>query len=397
MEALADATAAAAAAADAADEAAADAATGDDGHTDTETATMTAAHHLLTRRAIVSSLGAHRQSAWGETCGRLPEEEQLLLQSPLMLDKGDIYPARAEPHFLVEPPAPALGHITTSYVEVAGKNGHFRCAPALTANDCSDAAGARTCSATPGSSHDGGAKVSRFSPLVYGPTGGMQALMLCVGVALHLSHGALAGASLLQLALHPWPDSNDTLVQPMAFACVAMRAQRTMRLLATFAFLDACDLHAATKTYTTGLILWLHVTVVITLLIEMPTDVSLALGRNDRESVLAEALDYSLGINRSLFDSADGSIGLAQSAEILGAQPYRGGFVPNQLASMQYEEQKRDFFSTSLSKQQLDFWAGLMWGRASLTLLCWVLITLLHSGWTFSLPPIAYESLRHPS
>jgi len=304
----------------------------------------------------------------------------MLLEAPLMLDKRDIYPSRAEPHFLIEPPAPELGSVTSSYVEVAGAG--FMCSSALGSKD--DGVGATT---TAASAVAASQRSGSHLRLAFGPTGGTQGLMLCIGVTIHLSQGALAGATLLQLAIAPWPDASGSLVRPMAFAPMAMQTQRMLHVLASFAFLGAADLHAVVVSYTSGLLLIMYAIVIVTLLLELPTDVALHHGRDQREAILSNALNYAKGVNES-------SAGNSMPAEVLAAQRFEDAYTPQNLASMQYEPHDsapRDFFSTALSKQQLDFWTGLLWVRAALATFSWITSTLLQSGWVFAVPPVALD------
>lgn len=189
-----------------------------------------------------------------------------------------------------------------------------------------------------------------------------------------------------------------------AYAPLAVGAQRMVHLFASFAFLGAADLHAAQPRYLTGLILWLYTGVVITCLLQAPTDVALHFGRKSRESVLTQALEYSLGSNLSVVANlaAGGDVAVV-AAEIVATQhaptvgPFgqpegRLLFRPEALAAMQYEPRESSgFFSPELSGRQFSFWQALMWARAALATFCWVTSTLLQSGWAFGVPPILLD------
>ena len=310
----------------------------------------------------------------------LPDDERRLLEAPLKIERGDLYPSRAEPHFLIEPPAPALGEVSANYVELAGTM-TFKCTSTAAKND--EELG--TSNGTFKSHHH----ASATAALAHGPTGGTQFVMLCIGIAIHLAQGALAGLSLLQLALQPWPDDSRTLTRPMAYAPAAMATQRAMQILAMFAFIGAADLHAVNPRYASALTLVLYACVVTTLIIELPTDVALSVGRRNRETVLSEALDVSLGVGQTVLAS-DGAIQSLIDPDVLATQ-IQGRFRPELLAVMQLEQQERGFFSTNLSAQQLNFWQALIWTRAVMSTFCWISISLLQSGWAFRLPPFAVE------
>ena len=150
----------------------------------------------------------------------LPVDERLLLETPIHLDRTDIYPSRAEPHFLIEPPAPSIGDVTSSYVEFPGVGSQFK-------RKVSNAgAGGRP--AANGAPARLAESVQREAAIVayYAPTGATQAVMLLVGLFIHLSQGALAGVCLLQLAIAPWPDKADDLYIPAAYAAMAVPLQQ---------------------------------------------------------------------------------------------------------------------------------------------------------------------------
>ena len=107
--------------------------------------------------------------------------------------------------------------------------------------------------------------------------------------------------------------------------------------------------------------------------------------------VLVEALDFSLGLNTTMRVAPDGSLVFGQSAEVLEAQPFKIAFVPERLASMQFEPHTRDFFETALSEKQLSFWTSLLWTRAVLATISWVLSTLMQAGWAFTVPPVSLD------
>jgi hypothetical protein len=342
------------------------------------------------RRRLEGSLAPAR-SLLPVRKGPLPEEERRLLEMPIKLDKGDLFRGGA-PQFLHEPPAPALGNVTLSYVEIAGAMdaGRFRCISR-------DFKG----SADPGGSGHGpmaggpqarGFEAGRREPLRFGPSGGTQVVMLCIGIALNVAQGALAGLTLMMLAVHPWPDeAAPTLLRPMTFAPLVVPMQRVQHVLASFSFLGAADLHAASPSYGSGLVLLIYVGVIITLVLELPTDVGLTIGRERRQAVLVEALDFSLGLNTTMRVAPDGSLLFGQSAEVLEAQPFKDSFMPERLASMQFEPHTRDFFETALSEKQLSFWTSLLWTRAVLATISWVLFTLMQAGWAFTVPPVSID------
>ena len=245
------------------------------------------------RRRLEGSLAPAR-SLLPVRKGPLPEEERRLLEMPIKLEKGDLFRGGA-PQFLREPPAPALGNVTLSYVEIAGAMdaARFRCI-SRDFEGCADPGGSG-----PGPMAGGpqarGFEAGRRESLRFGPSGGTQVVMLCIGIALNVAQGALAGLTLMMLAVHPWPDeAAPTLLRPMTFAPLVVPMHRVQHVLASFSFLGAADLHAASPSYGSGLVLLIYVGVIITLVLELPTDVGLAIGRERRQAVLVEALEWPL-------------------------------------------------------------------------------------------------------
>ena len=113
--------------------------------------------------------------------------------------------------------------------------------------------------------------------------------------------------------------------------------------------------------------------------------------RLTKQAVLVEALDFSMGLNTTMRVAPDGSLLFGQSAEVLEAQPFKDSFMPERLASMQFEPHTRDFFETALSEKQLSFWTSLLWTRAVLATISWVLFTLMQAGWAFTVPPVSID------
>ena len=298
----------------------------------------------------------------------LAEEERELLAAPLRIDRTDLYPTTSEPHFLVEPPAPGLGEVHDRYVElpptVDGDSGRtFR------RMRRGEAAGALVSGAKVGDGLRGVPGDERFpeaESYLASPSGGVQAMALLIGIVIHLAQGGLAGLSLLQWASTPWPTTEaPTLVRPMAYAPAALPLHRTSLLLAYCAFLGACDSHAAAPRLGTALLLVLYAVVVLTCILQLPTDVALSVGRETREPVLSAALLNTLTSNGSV-------------SEV---------FRPDLLAEMQLEE-GMGAFSTKLSAQQLGFWQANLVTRAVLSTLGWAFACLLQARSAFGVPPI---------
>lgn len=303
----------------------------------------------------------------------LADEERMLLGQPVRLDRADIYPSSAEPHFLVEPPAPEIGEVHARYVELPGLDGvkSFR----RLRN------GARaTPSAIPEGSTERASGESSGGSSADVPSGATQLVAMIMGIIIHLGQGLLAGVSLIQLASTPWPD-DGTLSRPMAYATVALPMHRTIALLSGVSFLAACDLHAAAPRVTTAVLVLLYALIVILSLLSLPTDVALHVGRSSRVDALQDALDAtvtSLVTNSSL-----------HHVEYI---PFR----PDEMPELSLED-GGGFFSTALSARQFGFWQALMAFRAVLACICWLLASLLQSRVAFEVPPIAHDGLETTS
>ena len=75
-----------------------------------------------------------------------------------------------------------------------------------------------------------------------------------------------------------------------------------------------------------------------------------------------------------------------------GSLVTNGLFDPHLLAVLRPDiGESVGLFSTMLSLPQLSFWQSLLWLRAALAALCWVIATLLQSAPAFGLPPLATE------
>ena len=287
----------------------------------------------------------------------LAEEERLLLATPLQLSRGDLYPTSVEPHFPMMPPAPMIGEVDASYVELPIENRFRR---------VSRQPGA------PISAVGAGAPADARAEFTMAPTAATEAVALIIGLGIHLAQGALAGVSLMQAAAAPWPDDSRTpsgarsLVRPLAYADLALPLQRTLALLAGASFLASCDLHAAAPRYSTGAMLVLYAIVVITCVLELPTDVALHVGRGQRETALSAALTASFVNETDVTPAFYRPYNLPEAALETG-----GGF-----------------FSTALSIQQFSFFQGLIIVRAILTTIAWLLSSLVQSQPAFGVPPV---------
>ena len=353
----------------------------------------------------------------------LADEERTLLETPLRLDRGDIYPATAEPHFLIEPPAPELGEVNDRFVElppIAGSRGaadrNFRRMKKdeVLAKDRTEREAAARAGVSGGAgvgADGGGAGVgaaaladAEHASLLAHPSGGVQGIALLAGLLAHLSQGALCGASLLQLAATPWPGggtSGDvlnslTLVRPMAYATVALPLNRTLSMLALASFIASCDLHAAAPRAGTALLLFLHACVVLTCVLELPTCVALTVGRAEREPALASILSVTLVNSTADLEQAIGSDPAAPATGSMLPPPPPPPHIyrPDLLPEMALEE-GGGFFSTALSAQQLGFWEGLLFVRAILSTLAWILSCLMQSHMAFGVPPVSEGSVGY--
>ena len=235
-----------------------------------------------------SARRAARRTGMPSAFGGLPDDERRLLEMPVRIDKADIYPSSNEPHFLIEPPAPALGEVQASYIEVPGGDGRFVRGWGGVGVGGGEGGGA------------GGASGSGVTTdlVEVDParevSGGTQLMMLLIGVAMHSAQGALAGACLMQLGLGPWPNDDGTLVRPMAYASLAVPMTRAIHVVAVFAFVGVADLHVSNPRVLTGLVLWMYTLIVITLVLEIPTVVAVVLRRAEVEGPLQAMLDAAI-------------------------------------------------------------------------------------------------------
>lgn len=300
----------------------------------------------------------------------LAEEERRLLAKPLRIRRADLYPASAEPHFLMEPPAPVIGEVDASYVEMPIEKSFRRIRQTDGGAGGGGAGGLRTSASNASLGAEGGSDEDRDAAFRSAPSGATQAIALLVGLAIHLAQGALAGASLMQLACSPWPDASNSLARPLAYAPLALPMQRTLHLLAGASFLAAVDLHAAAPRVTSGVLLVLYGLIVVTCVLQLPTDVALDVGRTRRLSALSNALDAHLAAN----------------ASTPAGQPlpdYRPDLLPETAL-----EDGGGFFSPRLSSSQFGLFQALICVRALLATLAWLLACQLQSAPAFGLPPL---------
>jgi len=195
---------------------------------------------------------------------------------------------------------------------------------------------------------------------------------------MHSAQGALAGACLMQLGLGPWPNDDGTLVRPMAYASLAVPMTRAIHVLAVFAFVGVADLHVSNPRVLTGLVLWMYTLIVTTLVLEIPTVVAIVLRRAEVEEPLQAMLDAALNI----FNSSN--------ATVYNPPP----FEPEPLLPTQEPGNGTDaiqLFSTGLTSQQLSFWTALIWVRALVSLLSWMIMTVVQSVPAFGVPPVPIE------
>ena len=147
------------------------------------------------------------------------------------------------------------------------------------------------------------------------------------------------------------------------------------RLLAGASFLAAVDLHAAAPRVTSAVVLLLYALVVLTCVLQLPTDVALAVGRQSRLGALDAHLNAHLGVNGT--------------AAIVTPTPYRPDLLPE--AQL---ESGGGFFSTALSADQLGFFHALIAVRAFLATVAWLLCCLLQSGPAFAVPPLPEDEFE---
>ena len=317
------------------------------------------------RNRLQRSAAAVAPAAMGDM---LAEEERKLLSAPVRIDQDDLYPADMEPHFLVHPPAPELGEAGERYVELppTARSGRAfrRVRAAETVGPDGNASTSGAAAGTVATADSVDAETAHLAA----PSGAVQAGALIVGLLVHVAQGALAGVSLMQAAATPWPGDDGSLIRPMAYAKAALPLNRTLFLLAAASFLASCDLHAAAPRAGTAILILFHAIVVLTCVLQLPTDVALHVGRAARDSALTTALETSL-FNTTL--------------EV----PYR----PDLLPEMAMEEGS-GFFSTALSAEQFGFWQALISLRAFFASCAWLLACLLQSHMAFGVPPVASEA-----
>lgn len=196
--------------------------------------------------------------------------------------------------------------------------------------------------------------------------------MLCLSLVLHISQGALAGISLMQTLTIPWvpqdpecslPQACDpSLAHHLAYGLVSVTTQRALSVFAGLSFLAACDRHVANPRPLTRLVLLLYACAVLTVVLCIPTDLALHLGRASRLPALAEHLAAA------------------------GSEP--AAYTPHLINATQIVDEGGGPFSPKLSLQQLGWWQVLVAARLGFSLLGWVLCSLVESSEPFQLPPL---------
>ena len=150
------------------------------------------------------------------------------------------------------------------------------------------------------------------------------------------------------------------------------------------------------------MLLVLHACVVVTCVLELPTCVSLGVGRIKREPLLTALITQSLTniTAATLGTDAQGDASppppLPPPVLVMPSPPPPPPppfeFRPDLLPQMALES-GGGFFSTDLSAQQLGFWQGLIVVRAIFSTVAWLLACLMQSHLAFGVPPIAEGSV----
>ena len=191
--------------------------------------------------------------------------------------------------------------------------------------------------------------------------------------------GVLAGASLLQALALPVGSGSDELSPFLAYAPLAINLQAALLWLALLAFLGAADAvccaPAGTLSVAAGACGCFFAAVLL-LALELPLDVALEIGHEERLPALRSLLE-SAGDDPRLFFFPRGN------TTFLGA-PVPMGF--------EAEGDEGPFLSMRLSKDALSVWQWLVALRTIATLAGYALYCGHLSPASFALPPLLTRS-----
>jgi len=140
-------------------------------------------------------------------------------------------------------------------------------------------------------------------------------------------------------------------------------------MLGGASFLSAVDLHAAEPRATSAVMIVLYAVVVLTTVLQLPTDISLSVGLDGRRAALETAMRDANAANLSATSGSPMPV-------VINATTLEEGGGP---------------FSTALSAQQFGFVNALIAVRALFALFAWSLSCLLQSAPAFDVPPVLVE------
>ncbi|KAL1508721.1 hypothetical protein AB1Y20_004816 [Prymnesium parvum] len=295
----------------------------------------------------------------------LPEVERKLLDArvPDLVDEEDIYPDDLEPYLHQQPPAPSIGVAKDIYTEV------------LAGSSLRGFRRVKNASVVGGGSlherYDGVSEPSEeaedSSNNYYEPSVTCRVLMLLLGVTLRASQGTLAGLCLMQWTIVPWFNP-DVLTQHLSYAPIAMPLQRGMHLCGLIAFLAACDRHVGEPRLSSGVAIVLYGLVLVSIVLQLPTDLSLHLARQDRLPELYAAL--------RLADE------LRTSRDLLVVDPRL------EVTLAVDRDGDGGLYSFGHTVSHLNAWATLIWLRTIAAFVAFLLCSADDDGNAFDVPPL---------
>ena len=126
-----------------------------------------------------------------------------------------------------------------------------------------------------------------------GPVGSTQASMAIMSFLFFAAQGIVAGGSVMQILVMPSHFGANDLSLHLSYASITVHWQSVMSLSAGLAFLGACDVMCFSPAFArtrATVVMLLYGSVSLLLALEIPLDVSLVLGFDDRSAALATAL-----------------------------------------------------------------------------------------------------------
>jgi len=214
------------------------------------------------------------------------------------------------------------------------------------------------------------------------PTGGSQASLFLMGFVCFAAQGIFAGVSLMQALLLPGMGVDD-LALHLAYAPLAMPLQISCQLLAFAAFMGASDAAAAHQRSNVQhpheglrgcsyLAIWLYGGALLALALQLPIDLGLEMGLDERSDFLHQRLAAAGGDPR---DFLSRPVNLTETPQL--------------------ELESGSYLELRLSSGVLDFLYVLSVVRAALALLAWALLASERGSTRFALPPLSELPHNH--